>query len=101
MCPTQAGDRHGTGARALRREAARPDRRGRCQLYDLERDPEERLDVSRDPAYADDLKRLAEAITGWFEQTESPGVDARPTPDSRARDLLRRGGYLREGEEGR
>src|SRR6185436_3638589 len=51
------------------------------QLYDLERDPEELRDVSRDPACSDTLKRMAGELRGLIDPE---AIDARAKSDQRA-----------------
>jgi choline-sulfatase len=59
----------------------------RPQLYDLERDPEELVDVAGDPAYAEVLERCRRRLLSMFDPRE---VDARAK--ERQAELLRRFG---------
>ena len=42
------------------------------ELYDLENDPEERVNLAADPAYAAVRRRLADALTTWMRDTNDP-----------------------------
>jgi len=44
-------------------------------LYDLRRDPEERLNVAPDPSYADTVRRLSEDVDTFFERYSDPRWD--------------------------
>ena len=45
---------------------------GECELYDLERDPAERVNLADDPAYADDLASLRSRLFEWHVLAEDP-----------------------------
>jgi arylsulfatase A-like enzyme len=71
-----------------------------CQLYDLGRDPREQQDLTRDRRYARDFVRLRAALQAWFaEQMEGGGRVRQGSLDLRAKELLRRAGYLEPEEE--
>ena len=44
--------------------------RARLELYDLKRDPWELVNVADDPAYAEDVRRLAGVLQEWVEQSD-------------------------------
>jgi len=43
------------------------------ELYDLENDPDEVVNLAGDPAYADVLSEMREALAGWIEDTGDKG----------------------------
>jgi len=43
------------------------------ELYDLENDPDEVVNLAGDPAYADVLKEMREALADWIEDTDDKG----------------------------
>ncbi len=45
------------------------------ELYDLEADPIEFVDLSNDPAFADQKQRLKQALTDWQKRTDDPFID--------------------------
>lgn len=45
------------------------------ELYDLEADPIEFVDLSNDPAFADQKQRLKQALTDWQKRTDDPFAD--------------------------
>ena len=67
----------------------------RWQLFDLENDPHEWIDLSDDPAHADTLARLQEELLRWRQDTEDPFLD--PEFVHQVRDEIE---YHRQGEEG-
>jgi uncharacterized sulfatase len=44
------------------------------ELYDLDADPAELVDLARDPAYADVLERLRPALDGWMAEQGDRGI---------------------------
>lgn len=42
------------------------------QLFDLASDPWERTDLSKDPAYSEQLRSLADALAGWMDAVGDP-----------------------------
>jgi hypothetical protein len=48
------------------------------ELYDLEADPHETENLADDPAYADTLDRLSEALEQWRSRTDDVGASAEP-----------------------
>ncbi len=65
---------------------------GRTSLYDLERDPGEERDVARDPAYADDRRRLTERFQAFRALPKAGQNLDELTPEERK--LLEDLGYL-------
>ena len=47
------------------------------ELYDLENDPDEVVNLAKDPAYAGVLNEMREALAGWIEDTGDKGQYAR------------------------
>ncbi len=47
------------------------------ELYDLENDPDEVVNMAEDPAYAGVLNEMREALAGWIEDTGDKGRHAR------------------------
>jgi N-sulfoglucosamine sulfohydrolase len=47
----------------------------RWQLFDLENDPHEWIDLSEDPAHAETLARLQVELLRWRQETEDPFLD--------------------------
>ncbi|PQO26354.1 sulfatase [Blastopirellula marina] len=45
------------------------------ELYDLNEDPIEFVNLSNDPVFSDQKKRLKQALSAWQEQTEDPFSD--------------------------
>jgi arylsulfatase A-like enzyme len=43
------------------------------ELYDLEEDPDEVVNLAEDPAYAEVLNEMREALAGWIEDTDDKG----------------------------
>ncbi len=43
------------------------------ELYDLENDPDEVVNLAEDPAHADVLNEMREALAGWIEDTDDKG----------------------------
>ena len=43
------------------------------ELYDLENDPDEVVNLAEDPAYAGVLNEMREALAGWIEDTDDKG----------------------------
>ncbi|MCP3981992.1 MAG: sulfatase-like hydrolase/transferase [bacterium] len=73
----------------------------RCGLFDLERDPREWNDLSRDAAHADELNDLRAGLEEWFHGQMDGSVLHGALPDNeRVRELLRRAGYLRPERPG-
>lgn len=46
------------------------------ELYDLEHDPHEFVEVSADPKWAEDLRRLRQALDAWQQLTQDPFSNA-------------------------
>ena len=59
------------------------------ELYDLKDDPNEFVDLSNDPALADEARRLKQALRDWQKRTDDPFADAEFRRKSKAstRDL--------------
>lgn len=53
------------------------------ELYDLKDDPIEFVDLSNDPALADEARRLKKALRDWQKRTEDPFADAEFREDVR------------------
>ena len=70
-----------------------------CQLYDLDRDPREQQDLTRDRRYARDFVRLRAALQAWFAEQMERGRVRPGRLDLKAKELLRRAGYLEPEEE--
>lgn len=70
---------------------------GRYQLYDLERDAEEAVNVADDPAYAEDLARLKKHLQGFNSIPE--GVIDESEMSDELREALLATGYLGDDEE--
>lgn len=52
------------------------------ELYRLDRDPHERINLAADPAHAEILKTLSEEVEAWMEATDDHllrGETPRPT----------------------
>ncbi len=47
----------------------------KCELYDLNNDPDERKNVAQDQAYIDVVKKLSERIDAYFDQYANPRWD--------------------------
>ena len=47
------------------------------ELYDLDRDPDETVNLAQDPAYATVLDEMRQALALWIEQTDDKGRYAR------------------------
>ena len=43
------------------------------ELYDLENDPDEVVNLAEDPAYAEVLDEMRQALAGWIEDTDDEG----------------------------
>ena len=70
-----------------------------CALYDLERDPPEHHDLIADAAYSAEVERLRGSLRAWFKARVEAGRlrEIRPR-DAKAREILRRAGYLWDDE---
>lgn len=98
---------HGSGkvrlsARTDRTKLICDKKRGKwgCELFDLQRDAQEWQDLSDDPAYTDELQRVRTGLQDWFHAEMANGVLSGELPkNKKARDLLRRAGYLRLEEQ--
>ena len=54
-------------------QAAPYGKRAAEELYDLEHDPDEVVNLAEDPAYADVLNEMRAALAGWIEDTGDKG----------------------------
>ncbi len=45
------------------------------ELYDLEKDPDERRNVAKDPAYQEDLAKLSDQLDAYFDKYSNPKWD--------------------------
>lgn len=48
------------------------------ELYDLENDPDEAVNLAQDPAYSAVLDEMRRALAGWIEDTDDKGQYPRP-----------------------
>ena len=53
---------------------------GPNELYDLENDPDERVNLAEDAGYADRRRSLRGELEGWFERYADPERDGRTRP---------------------
>jgi len=60
----------------LQRSILSPDLRTEYELYDMIADPHETVNLAGDPAYADTLQRLKDAIAGWQAKYGDMGLIA-------------------------
>ena len=54
----------------------RYEQRPPLELYDLQQDPEEFINLANDPAYQTVINRLQKALTQWQQQTHDPMLDS-------------------------
>lgn len=55
--------------------------RGEEELYDLEADPDEQVNLAEDPAYAEVLEEMRGRLAAWQEETDDPFLGAPFTLD--------------------
>jgi len=68
-----------------------------CELYDLDADPLEQIDLSGEPDFADALVVQRDDLMGWFADSIREGHEMNIlVRDKKALELLQRAGYLED-----